>query len=295
MALAVGLFQLFPILAIIPVLPALFFLVLALPIKKDQPMETYLAAIVSYYIKPRTRTWTPGQRESIIHIVAPKKVEESRTRDITGEEATHRLSFLADIVDTEGQAIKGFGTSHVNADLVVEANSTNDMFENNHFDSLENTIARDENLRHEEVMKEMRDAISKHENISHEIEKRSDAMRPDSNTTQSRPPEASVPSRINTTSGQPSRAPLANSIMNVTGPNFDSAVVVKPGVLAEQTRPVEKTNMIKPKTQEKVDKTPPKAGIIELANNTDFSIATIAKEAKRINRKDEGEVFISLH
>ena len=32
-----------------------------------------------------------------------------------------------------------------------------------------------------------------------------------------------------------------------------------------------------------------------LANNPDFSIATIAKEANRINRKDEGEVFISLH
>ena len=38
----------------------------------------------------------------------------------------------------------------------------------------------------------------------------------------------------------------------------------------------------------------PKSSIIELANNTDFSVETIAKEAKRINER-EGEVFISLH
>jgi hypothetical protein len=38
-----------------------------------------------------------------------------------------------------------------------------------------------------------------------------------------------------------------------------------------------------------------KPSIIELANNTDFTVATIAKQANRINRKDDGEVFISLH
>ncbi len=32
-----------------------------------------------------------------------------------------------------------------------------------------------------------------------------------------------------------------------------------------------------------------------LANNPDYTVATIAKEANRIKRKDEGEVFISLH
>ena len=112
---------------------ALFFVALALPLKKDQPMETYLAALVSYYLKPRTRLWTAGQRESTIRITAPKKVEESRTRDITGEEATHRLSFLADIVDTGGYAIKGAGANPMREDLIAEANATVDMFESHHF------------------------------------------------------------------------------------------------------------------------------------------------------------------
>ena len=161
-ALAVGLFQLFPLLGIIPIIPALFFVVLALPLKKDQPMETYLAAIVSYYLKPRTRIWVPGQRESTIDIGAPKIVDDSKARDITSEEATHRLSFLADIVDTEGQAIRN-NLNRVNDEVVAEANATTDMFETMHFDNLEDTIAKDENARHEQVMQEMRDAIKKNE------------------------------------------------------------------------------------------------------------------------------------
>ena len=164
-ALGVGLFQIFPVLAIIPLPFVLFFAALALPLKKDQPMETYLAAIVSYYLKPHTRLWTPGQRDSTIEITVPKKVEESRARDITGEEATHRLSFLANIVDTEGYAIKDATMTPVREELLVEANTATDMFETAHFNNLETTIARDENERHAEVVKEMREAISEAEQV----------------------------------------------------------------------------------------------------------------------------------
>ena len=33
----------------------------------------------------------------------------------------------------------------------------------------------------------------------------------------------------------------------------------------------------------------------ELANNDEYSVATIAKEANRIKERESGEVFISLH
>ena len=48
--------------------------------------------------------------------------------------------------------------------------------------------------------------------------------------------------------------------------------------------------------EEKSSTKPVSDSIMELANNKDFSVATIAKEANRINRKEKGEeVFISLH
>ena len=208
-ALTVGLFQLFPLLAIIPVLPALFFIVLALPLKKDQPMETYLAAIVSYYLKPRTKVWTPGQRESTILITAPKIVEETRTRDLSQEEATHRLSFLADIVDSEGYAIKGAQNSSMREDLVAEANATSDMFENYQSNVLARAVNQNKVDRHAEAVREMQAAIEK-------------------NNT-----------------------------------DFSNAPVIG------------HDKIIQPKSND----------IIELANNSDYSVATIAKEANRINGK----------
>lgn len=283
-ALAVALWQLFPFLAIIPALPALFFIILALPLKKDQPMETYLAAIVSYYLKPHNRVWTPGQRESTIAITAPKIVDESRTRDITGEEATHRLSFLADIVDTEGQAIKGMGGGQVSEELRVEANTMSDMFENNHFDSLESTIAKDENARHEEVMREMREAIARNDNLSVEgakIQKYSDDELRGENAS----PEQ----------GDGKRALMTEIVGNFgKEPNFESESVVMPETSSDR-EPVENSHVKQAESNEKKATEVTKPSIIELANNTDFSVATIAKEANRIKERDEGEVFISLH
>ena len=259
-ALTVGLFQIFPVLIIIPIPFILLFVVLALPLKKDQPMETYLAAVLSYYLKPHNRVWTPGQRESTIDIAAPKVAEdENNSRDITSDEVTRRLSFLAEIVDSEGRSINNKGTSQVNEDLIMEANTITDMFETGHFDRLETTIAKDENERHETVMKEMRQAIAatgnetprKEEGISLRIapavEKRREELEP----------------------------------LGLIGSAND--------------RPVENLSISRSEDFKKDATSDAKPSIIELANNDDFSVATIAKEANRMKEKEENEVYISLH
>lgn len=156
--LAVGLFQIFPLLAIIPLPITFFFLILAVPIRKDQPMETYLAALISFYLKPRKRFWVPGQSESTILITAPKKVEARRTRDITEEEAGHRLSFLAAIVDTEGYAIKN-ASSPMRDEFYAEAYNTTDMFDNSNTHRLNGMITEEQRAHHEEVVNQMRAAI----------------------------------------------------------------------------------------------------------------------------------------
>jgi len=78
-------------------------------------------------------------------------------------------------------------------------------------------------------------------------------------------------------------------------PDFNSAVVVTPDAPVEE-KPVEKSDMAKKleakQKQETISMSP---SIMELANNADYSVATIAKEANRIKEREEGEVFISLH
>lgn len=158
-----GLYQIFPLLAIIPVPFSFFFGILALPIKKDQPMETYLAAIISFYLKPNRRIWTPGQRESTIKITAPKKVEKSRTKNITEDEASHRLSFLANIVDTEGYAIRG--ESLMQDEYAAEANTVEDILDQNN-PVIDQMIANEQKARKEELVREMRTAMNRANNLS---------------------------------------------------------------------------------------------------------------------------------
>ncbi len=260
-ALAVGLFQIFPLLAILPVPPILLFAALALPLKKDQPMETYLAALVSYYIKPHNRRWEAGQVDNNITILAPKIEEEDKGRKLTGEEATHRLSFLADIVDSEGRAIKNVGDNVINEDIQAEAETVEDMFETSHFDSLEDSIIKDENNRHAEVIREMREAIKQTEQINMDNAK------------------------IIANNGAELDEELDKQKEAV---DFSGLSETANAVTVQPEKPVEKA-------EAEIVQNPPKSSIIELSNNPDYSVATIAKEANRINGKEEGEVFISLH
>ena len=48
-------------------------------------------------------------------------------------------------------------------------------------------------------------------------------------------------------------------------------------------------------SDQKTSTKPINNSIMELAYNDDYSVETIAKEANRINRKEKGEIFVSLH
>ena len=163
---AVALFQVFPLLAIIPLPFAFFFLILALPLKKDQPMETYLAALISFYTKPHKRFWMTGQSDSTILITAPKKVEENRVRNITEEEAGHRLSFLAAIVDSEGYAIKN-ASSPMRDEFYAEAYNATDMFDHSGTNRINHLITKEQQERHDEIVNQMRAAIQQ-SNYNHD-------------------------------------------------------------------------------------------------------------------------------
>lgn len=305
------LFQLFPVLAIIPLPFIALFGALALPIKKDQPMETYLAAIISYYLKPHTRTWTPGQRETTIQITAPKIVEDKKVRDISSEEATHRLSFLADIVDTQGQSVNAFNTSVMRDDLMAEAQSTADMFENNHFDTINIAMQKDSQNRHDELMKMMRSAIAENEAFS-KVDV-TPTIKPQPATPAPVPVSAPVSAPVQSAPA-PAPQPAEQDRSTFKIPDIlDSPVVVKPGPVPEpepapepevepepepevEAEP-EDIEMIMPEpavSEKNISQNNQKSDIIEPVEDFDNS-AVASKTESNNERKDEGEVFVSLH
>lgn len=127
-----GLGQLFPVLAILPLPIILFFLALSLPLKKDQPMEAYLSAVVSFYfLKSHKRFWQPDGINSFVTIIPAKNSEKILTKGFDQTEADKRLSYLASLVDSHGWAIRGEGLpdNSLSTDLYRETLDAKDMMD----------------------------------------------------------------------------------------------------------------------------------------------------------------------
>jgi hypothetical protein len=284
-----GLSQLFIPLAIIPLPIVIFFGALALPLKKDQPMETYLAAVVSFYLKPRKRLWQPDGIQSLVEITAPKIVEVQRSKNLSQTEAEQRLSYLADIVDTEGWAVRGVSApaTAMQNDAYFAAQQTEDVLDANTgvAQSFETMISQADEKRRQEMVERMRNP------------------QPSMPT----PPPITDPyasmvpgSPVATPEPVVTFNPYPNSMHQmVINPLGDQPVALKPVPPPQAPTPppiqppVTINNPPEP-TSEKVVS----PDIINLANNSDLSIETIAHEANRIHKKEEklpeDEVVISL-
>jgi len=307
-ALAWGLAQLFVGLAVIPLPVIIFFGALALPLRKDQPMEIYMAAIVSFYLKPRQRLWDPDGIESLIEVAAPKTVETNRIKDLSQGEAQQRLSYLANIVDTQGWAIRGVsgatGTA-MNTDIYLEAQSAEDVLDTNTpmahtFDQM--MIASSERMR-EEARERMFRPTAPEQPVTPPAASMfaTPAMQPAPPTVPNLPYAPVIDQPVNSVREPflaPHFDPYPSSIhQSVIQPLGDAAHEAE-----DTTQPVQvaQNAAIQTPVEEKPPTTSdyvPTADIINLANNPDLSIETIAHEANRLKKKAEDEsdeVIISL-
>ena len=251
-ALAAALFQIFPLLAILPLPVVIFFLILALPLKKDQPMETYLAAIVSFYMKPNKRFWRPGQGETTIQITAPKIVEKSRTRDISEEEASHRLSFLSNLVDSEGYAIRGNHNGNFTENFIADTEDVNDFMDDSQNQNLINLMQKEKVARHAEIINQMKAAINNTENV----------MGPATISSHQATLGSNPFSQNQTTMSQ------AQSNQTASNPFLQNQT--------NQNQTVQNANTLANRNQSILN-----SNYQNLANNQNFSINTISKEANR--------------
>jgi len=276
--LAWGLSQLFIGLAIIPLPIILLFGALALPLRKDQPMEIYLAAMISYYLKPHKRLWDPDGVESLIEITVPKIVEVQRSKNISQADAEQRFSYLAGIVDSGGWAIRGAGaqaspSTVLNNDILLEAQGAEDVLDSN------NSVAQSFNtMMTKETDRVRQEAIDRMRQV----------------TAAPTVPAPVAPPVAPVQPVTPQAAPVFNPYPNI------QQTVIQPinDVAHSTTQPVPApvavpASQTPPTTSDKA----PSADIMNLANNPDLSIETIAREAHRIQEKENDmseEVVISL-
>jgi hypothetical protein len=298
-ALGWGLSQLFIPLAIIPLPIIVFFGALALPLRKDQPMEIYLAAVVSFYLKPRKRLWQPDGIQSLVEITAPKVVEIHRSKDLSQSEAERRLSYLADIVDTEGWSVRGVDVPIPNSpmqnDAFFEAQQAEDVLDESGgiAQSFDTMIDQSDAKRRQEMVDRMHNPAPVAPTVvAPPVPDPYAVLAPAPTTQQPNDPHLvydPYPNSIHQSVINPLGNPAAQVQQQQPAPQAASepATLVIPDLPAEWTNPPASTseNIISP-------------DIINLANNSDLSIETIAHEANRIHQKEEklpeDEVVISL-
>lgn len=295
-ALAWGLSRMFIPLAIIPLPLIVFFGALALPLRKDQPMEVYLAAIVSFYLKPRKRLWSPDGIESLVEITAPKVVEVQRVKAITQTEAEQRLSYLADIADTEGWAVRHaaepFVDNSMATDVYFAAQQTEDVLDENGgvSQSLGAMIDHADQQRKQDMMARMLQVTQQQQPVVPPI------ADPYANLSSPQPQLD-----MQQTTAIPRYNPYPTEIhQSVIQPidQRDRLMQAQPLAMTTPSTPPAPHPAISPQNiPESTSETPLSPDIINLANNSDLSIETIQREANRIQKKESGddEVFVSLH
>ena len=267
-AIAYGLSTIFLPLAIIPVPIILFFGALALPLKKDQPMEVYLAAVISFMLKPKKRLWQPDGIERLVEVIAPKVEEKTYGNNYDQAEVQRRLSYLANLVDSQGWSIRGVNNpnSSMRADLFNEGQAANDILDENSTtaQNINHLINQSDVRRRQEVIQKMQTG-------------KSDTPPPmqSPQPSQSDNPTPATPLQVN---------PYPTMRQSVLNPASGRPAASAPAQTQPTTTPQTSVNEVSP-------------AIIELANNRDLSIETIAREANRIqqeNKLSDEEVVISL-
>ena len=269
-AIAYGLSTIFLPLAIIPVPIILFFGALALPLKKDQPMEVYLAAVISFMLKPKKRLWQPDGIERLVEVIAPKVEEKNYGNNYDQAEVQRRLSYLANLVDSQGWSIRGVNNpnSSMRADLFNEGQAANDILDENSTtaQNINHLINQSDVRRRQEVIQKMQTGQS--------------ATPPPTQPPQPSQPDNPAPATPLQMNPYPTmRQSILNPISRQSATPTSTPIQTQP-----TTMPQSSVNEVSP-------------AIIELANNHDLSIETIAREANRIqqeNKLSDEEVVISL-
>lgn len=302
--------QVFVPLVIIPIPVILLFGALALPLRKDQPMETYLLAVIRFYLKPKRRMWDPEGRTSHIDITTPPSQEHSLVKDFDQETAQRRLDYLARVMDSRGWSLKGVSKANesVSEGVAAEAANAFDIMDD-HADlakSFDTLLAKKNEASRQEAINKMKTVASQPAPTAPAALAGPGPTQPGGIAHQdfANNPYDDVLARQfqpgATPTAEPSAPPATNEDEN--SPRFNpypSSIHQKviepyhvPTPRSSSLKPLEKAEEPKPEKPLTQTVSP---DIMRLASNNDLSISAIAHEAHRLQDGDEGEVVIKLH
>jgi hypothetical protein len=325
-----------PFLLIIFLPPALFFGFFALPFGRDQPTEVWALAKLRFWFKPRRRVWNQSGVKQIVTITVPKRIERALTNGLNQHEVESRLTALANTLDSRGWAVKNastvaamvnpyvIGDSTYNSDRLVEVNGSTttqivddqlpagaDILDetsspiSQHFDEIINQSNR---LHHQQLVQQMNSttvptplpqqstapvASSKDDQwFMPHIEQNPVFTAPDIQAQEVSPEDQALGIQLK---AQHQADQVYSNHMRTLQPLGSSPTSPVNTLLNTVDPVVPQTSESNFVANQQLTGGPDPA-ILNLANNNDFTVDTLAREAKRVKEDNsQNEVVISLH
>ena len=226
-------------------------------------MEVYLAAVISFMLKPKQRLWRADGTERMVEVIAPRVEEKQYGKGYDQAEVNRRLSYLATLVDTHGWSVRGVDNpnssvrgSSMQADWYNEAQAAQDPLDpsSKTARAFETLIERADEKRHDDIVQQMQ---------------RAQTAQP----------------------ATPAQDDQAYSLQTSTFnpyPTMQQSIITPIG--EQSATPAQDDQAAPPSTS------PVSPAIMDLArNHSDLSVASLQREAGRIQKEHDKEVVISLH
>ena len=226
-------------------------------------MEVYLAAVISFMLKPKQRLWRADGTERMVEVIAPRVEEKQYGKGYDQAEVNRRLSYLATLVDTHGWSVRGVDNpnssvrgSSMQADWYNEAQAAQDPLDpsSKTARTFETLIERADEKRHDDIVQQMQRAQT---------------------TQPATPPHDDQAYSLQTSTFNPY-------------PTMQQSIITPIG--EQPATPPHDDQATSPSTP------PVSPAIMDLArNHSDLSVASLQREAGRIQKEHDKEVVISLH
>ena len=292
----------------IPMLPHMILLtVLSGPFVHDQPSEVWLLAKIQFFLKPRRRIWNQSGILELVTITVPKKIEQQLTDGLSQTEVKSRLQALANTIDSRGWAVK-----NVNVNLFAQPAyadvSTDRLIDTT---SLPQEVPAYDIAPHEDILDEQSNPTAQHmqqminqSSQTHRQQIMQQMQHPTSQqpqaqwfTENSTIPQPQLPAVQNINSPMP--------VSQANGPTADDQQQLIDKLHAQKAQNKARSGRShvveplsnKPPKPVVTPKPPVNPEVLQLANNDDLNIATIARQAnKSVQSQQTGdnEVVISL-
>ncbi len=311
--------------------PAFLGAFLAIPWSKDQPTEVWVLAKMRFYIKPKRRIWNQSGVKELVTITVPKIIEHQLTNNLSQNEVTSRLRALAETIDSRGWAIKnssltaaavdmgfsGMGDRLITPSMMTKSvpdfdvNQVHDVMDTGansiaaNFDQMiqsSSVIRRDESLAKMERIRrgESLESVQQPEVpfvppqhhtpvISLPTSAAGDSLPPAFAAPDATEQQLSAQLRAQSQVGNEAYGRLRT--VPVSGPVAPPTIAAKPSSAETGTHEV----ITGPAQTSSTMTTSQSPVILDLAQNDDLSVETIARQAKKSQQlSDRNEVIISL-